>query len=131
LIANFLIKDSEGQALKRATHQPLCCFRYGDNILVIWTQGQEKLYDFLINLINIHNNIQFTKETERDGNIPFPHTDVYRRSDSSLGHTVYRKPTHRNLYLNITFRHQPANKHAALSTLVDRTKVICDSNGLP
>jgi len=31
--------------------------------------------------------------------LPFLHIDIYRKTDSSLGHRVYGKPTHTNLYI--------------------------------
>jgi hypothetical protein len=39
-------------------------------------------------------------ETDSEGHLPFLGLDIYRRPDGSLGHKVYRKPTHTNLYLN-------------------------------
>jgi hypothetical protein len=39
-------------------------------------------------------------EIESEGYNPFLDIDIYKRHDSSLGHTVYSKPTHTNLYLN-------------------------------
>jgi hypothetical protein len=38
---------------------------------------------------------------EEDSHLPFLNTDIYRRMDGSLGHKVYRKPTHTNLYMNL------------------------------
>jgi hypothetical protein len=70
-------------------------------------------------------------ETERDGHIAFLEINVYRRPDSSLGHRVYGKPTHTNLYLSATSHLHPVNKQAVLFTLVHRAKAICDSNSLP
>jgi len=41
------------------------------------------------------------KEKEKEeGHLPFLHIDIYRKTDSSLGHRVYQKPTHTNLYLH-------------------------------
>jgi hypothetical protein len=71
-------------------------------------------------------------EADRDGDIPFPDTDVHRRPDNgSFGYREYRKPTHTNLYLNAKYHHHPANKLAVLSTLAYRDKAICDSESLP
>jgi hypothetical protein len=36
-----------------------------------------------------------------EGHLPFLDIDIYKRPDGSLGHTVYRKPTHTNLYLKL------------------------------
>jgi len=51
-------------------------------------------------LNDLHRNIQFTMETGRDGHLPFLEIDIYRRLHGSLGHKVYLKPTHSNLYLS-------------------------------
>jgi hypothetical protein len=56
--------------------------------------------------------------------------DIYRRSDGSLGHKVYRKPTHTNLYLNSKSHHHPSNKQAVLSTLIHRARALCDEDSL-
>jgi hypothetical protein len=69
-------------------------------------------------------------ETESEGHLPFLHLDIYRRPDGSLGHKVYRKPTHTNLYLNAKSHHQPPNKQAVLSTLIHRARALCDEDSL-
>jgi hypothetical protein len=48
--------------------------------------------------------------TERDGHLPFLDIHIYGRPHGSLGHKVYCKPTHTNLYLNSTSHHHPSNK---------------------
>jgi hypothetical protein len=37
---------------------------------------------------------------EENNHLPFLDIDIYKRPDGTLGHIVYRKPTHTNLYLN-------------------------------
>jgi hypothetical protein len=69
-------------------------------------------------------------ETESDGHSPFLDLDIYRRPEVSLGHTVYRKPTHTNLYLNAKSHHHPPNKQAVLSTLIHRARALCDVDSL-
>jgi hypothetical protein len=61
----------------------------------------KKLMDFLNHLNGLHNKIQFTMEKEEEGHLPFLDIDLYRKTDGSLGHRVYRKPTHTNLYTRI------------------------------
>jgi hypothetical protein len=49
-------------------------------------------------------------ETEIEGHLPFLDVGIYRRPDGSLGHNVYRKDTHPNLYLNAKSRYHPSIK---------------------
>ena len=49
---------------------------------------------------SVHPWIQFTLETEVDEQIAFLDFLVLRRTDGSLGHKVYRKPTHTDRYLD-------------------------------
>jgi hypothetical protein len=69
-------------------------------------------------------------ETESEGQLPFLDFDIYRRPEGSLGHKVYRKPTHTNLFLNAESHHHPSNKQAVLSTLIHRTRALCNENRL-
>jgi hypothetical protein len=69
-------------------------------------------------------------ETESEGHLPFLDIDIYRRSDGSLGHKVYQKPTHTNLYLNARSHHHPSSKQAALSTIIHRARDLCDQDSL-
>jgi len=50
--------------------------------------------------------------------------------DGSLGHRVYRKPTHTNLYLHQKSHHHPANKQSVLSSLIHRAIAIYDQESL-
>jgi hypothetical protein len=84
-----------------------------DEESVIWPHGQEKLTEFLNNLNGLHSKIQFTMEKE-EGHLPFLDIDIYRKTDSSLGHKVYWKPTHTNLYLHQNLHHHPVNNQSLL-----------------
>ena len=44
----------ESEFLKTQTHQPLVWFRYVDDIFFIWTNGQDKLEQFLVDLNKFH-----------------------------------------------------------------------------
>jgi hypothetical protein len=69
-------------------------------------------------------------EIEEDGHLPLLDIDIYRKTDGSLGHKVYRKPTHTNLYLHQLSHHHPANKHSVLSSLIHRARALCDQESL-
>jgi hypothetical protein len=65
-------------------------------------------------------------EVERDGLFPLLGADIYRRPDGSLGHEVYRNPTHTNLCLDNSSHHRPAHRLALLSVLVYSARALCD-----
>jgi hypothetical protein len=74
-------------------------------------------------------NIQFTMEIEENGHLPFLDIDIHK-ADGSLGHKVYRKPTHTNLYIHQLSHHHPANRHSVLSSLIHTAHALCDQNSL-
>ena len=113
VIANFFMEDFENKALEQATHKLTCWYRYVDDTFAIWPHGRERLTEFLDHLNGLHSNIKFTMEIEEEGHLPFLDVDIYKRTDGSLGHKVYRKPTHTNLYLNQLSHHHPANNQSS------------------
>ena len=70
-------------------------------------------------------------EIKENGHLPFLDIDIYKKKVDSLGHKVYRKPTHTNLYLHQLSHHHPANKHSVLSSLINRAHTLCDQDSLP
>ena len=63
--------------------------------------------------------------------LPFLDINIYRKLDGSLGHKVYRKPTHTNLYLQQNSHHHPAHKLSVLTSLTHRAITLCDQDSLP
>jgi hypothetical protein len=55
----------------------------------------------------IHQNIRFIIKIEEKGTLPFLGVLVTRRLNGTLRHTVYRKPTHTDLYFNARSEHHP------------------------
>jgi len=92
--------------------------------------GQEKLTEFLNHLSGLYNKIQFTVEIEEEDHLPFLDIDIYRKMDGSLGHKVYRKPTHTDLYLHQNSHHHPANKQSFLASLKHRARALWDQDSL-
>jgi len=130
VIANFFMEDFEEGVLNQATHKPTCWYRYVDDIFAIWPSGKASLSTFLVHLNSPHKNIQFTMEIEENGRLPFLDIDVYKKTTGSLGHKVYRKPTHTNPYLHPLSHHHPAHKLSILSSLVHRAHALCDHESL-
>jgi hypothetical protein len=115
VIDKFFMESFEEMALEGANNKPLCWFRYVEDTLVIWSHDPGKLSEFLKHLNSVHEIIQFTMETERDGQLPFLDIDIYSKPDGSQAHKFYHKPTHANLYLSSNSRHNLSNKLAVLS----------------
>jgi hypothetical protein len=118
VIANFFMEDFEERAINQSTLKPTCWYRYVDDIFAIWPHGKASLTIFLEHLNSLHKNIQFTMEIEEEGHLPSLDIDINKKSNGSLGHKVYGKPTHTNLYLHQLSHHHPANKHSVLSSLI-------------
>jgi hypothetical protein len=129
-IADFFMEDFEKKALSTAPRRPKCFFRYVDDSFLVWPHGTAALQEFLKHMNSQHPSITFTMEVEEHGQLPFLDILIRRKEDGSLGHTVYRKPTHTDLYLNGQSHHHPSQKAAVLSTLVHRAKLISDNTSI-
>lgn len=78
-------------------------------------------------LNNLHPNIKFTTEEEKDGSLPF--LDV-RINATKEGYktTMYRKKTFTGVYLNWTSLTSKKYKLSLIYTLMDRIWKICSDN---
>ena len=59
--------------------------------------------------------------------MPFLDILVTPKQDGSLSTTVYRKPTHTDLYLQWDSNHTISSKYSVVGTLHHRAKTICSS----
>ncbi|XP_071454132.1 uncharacterized protein [Hetaerina americana] len=129
-IANFFMEDFEEKALRTAKLRPRYFFRYVDDTFIVWPHGPAALNEFLEHMNSAHPNIRFTMEKEDNGQLPFLDILIKKREDRTLSHSVYRKPTHTDLYLNGESHHHPSQKRSVLSTLLHRAKTISDAENL-
>lgn len=120
IIAKIFMEHFEKEVLHTMAQKPKVWFRYVDDTFVIWPHGKQALTDFLNFLNNRHPNIRFTMEIKNDRCLPFLDVLVIRNEDGSLGHRVYRKPTHTDRYLHTTFHHHPSQKNSVISSLMYR-----------
>ena len=130
IIADIFMEHFENIILKSAPLKPSTWFRYVDDTFVIWSHGKETLPPFLAFLNAQHPNIKFTMEIEQDNQIPFLDVLVRRNRDGTLGHRVYRKPTHTDRYLHATSHHHPSQKNSVISSLVYRALTISEPTSL-
>jgi TFIIF-interacting CTD phosphatase-like protein len=90
----------EQQTISSAVKKPAWWFRFVDDTFVVLLHGKDELHEFLKHLNSIHPNITFTMEVEQNKVLPFLDVLVSRSPDGSLGHSIYRKSTHTDLYLH-------------------------------
>ena len=120
------MEDFEVQAIMTSPSPPVFWKRYvDDTFTIIHKQDKDS---FLEHLNNIHPNIKFTsEETRPDGAIPFLDILITPKDDGSLQTSVYRKPTHTDLYLQWDSHHTIPSKYSVVGTLYHRAKTICSN----
>ena len=120
------MEDFERRAIESSPHPPCFWRRFvDDTFTIIYTAHKES---FLKHLNSIDDHIQFTSEDQRpDGSMPFLDILVIPEQDGSLSTTVYRKPTHTDLYLQWDSHHTVSAKYSVVGTLYNRAETICSS----
>ena len=92
------MEDFEKKAIDSSPQPPCFWRRFVDDTFTIIYAAHKR--SFLDHLNSIDDNIQFTSEDSRpDGSMPFLDILIIPNQDGSLSTTVYRKPTHTDLYL--------------------------------
>ena len=126
IVANLFMEDLETRAIQFAQNPPSFWRRFVDDTLTIMQSSQ--IDNFLQHLNSIDQHIQFTKEEARpDGSMPFLDVLIPPREDGSLDTTVYRKPTHTDVYLQWDSNHTLTSKYGVVGTLHHRAQQICSS----
>ena len=98
IVANLYMESFEVEALRSAPHPPYLWKRFVDDTFTILQSSQKD--GFLRYLNSIDQHIQFRAEDQiSDGAMPFLDILVTPGRDGSLSTSVYRKPTHTDLYL--------------------------------
>ena len=95
-----------------------------------WQDGTVTFFVLLmaehINSIDPHT--EFTNEDSKpDGSMPFLDMLITPTEEGRLNTTVYRKPTHTNMYLKWESHHPISSKYKVVGTLHHRAKTICSS----
>ena len=85
-----------------------------------------KIEDFHDHLNEQNADIQFTKEIEENGKLPFLDCLV-SRNNNELHTTVYRKPTHTDRLLNESSYNLTSHKATTIRTLTRRAQLVCDT----
>ena len=124
------MEEFEKKALATSTLKPGLWLRYVDDTLSSWAHRLENLHRFLEHINSLHP-IKFTLEMQKeDKTIPFLDVLLVVQEDGSLGHEVYRKPTHTDRYLHGNSFHHPSIKDSVCKTLINRPKTICEVDNI-
>ena len=128
-MANLYMEFFEHRTLTSTVNPPRLWRRYADDTFVILQQSHKE--EFLQHINSVDLSILFTtEEAKQDGSMPFLDTLVTLEEDGTLTTSVYRKPTHTDLYLQWDSHHNLACKYSVINTLIHRTKVVCSNSKL-
>ena len=87
--------------------------RYVDDTCVILSSTRKD--EFFHHINSIDPKIQFTSEDSKpDGSIPFLDSLVMPQPDGSIKTTVFRKPTHTDMYLHWNSYHHLSAKYSVI-----------------
>ena len=87
---------------------------------------QDEIVAFHRHLNGQNTDIQFTREVEENGKLPFLDCLV-SRDDNSLRTTVYRKPTHTDRLLDESSYNPTSHKATTIRTLTRRAQLVCNT----
>ncbi len=132
-LANLFMMKVEEKALELALNHhpfsftPTMWLRYVDDIFCILSDEELVHVNLFLNLLNsVHPAIKFTMEKEIDNQLNFLDVTCISTENSYLC-SVYRKPTHTNLYVRWNSAHPPGQLLGIFNTLLFRAKSICSS----
>ena len=126
IVANSYMEDFDVKAINSSPQPPYLQKRFEDDTFTIIQSTQKT--SFLEHLNFIDHHIQFTSEESRpDGSIPFLDILITQKEDGNLSTTVYRKPTHTDLYLQWHSNHTVSSKYSVVGTLHHWAQTICSS----
>ena len=101
IVANLYMEDFEKKALNSSPHPSCVWRRFVNETFTISKSAHER--SFLDHINSVDQHIKFTSEDSRpDGSMAFLYILITPSEDGSLSTTVYRKPTHTDLYLQWT-----------------------------
>ena len=120
------MEDLEVQAINTSSTPPALWKRFVDDTFTIIKEDNRNT--FLQHLNSIHPNIKFTcEETRSDGSMSFLDILITPEEDGNLKISVYRKPTHTDLYLLSDSHHTIPFKYSVAGTLYHRAKTVCSN----
>ena len=128
VVAEIVMQNIEERALANYKRTLSLWLRYVDDTFT--AVHKDEIDDFHEHLDGQNADIQFTKEIEENGKIPFLDCLV-TRDNNKLRTTIYRKPTdYSTNHLTTNNNNQPnptSHKATTIRTLTRRAQLVCDS----
>ena len=121
--AGIFMDKLETDFLNTQKYLPLVRYRYIDDIVFIWTHGEEKLKFFLDDLNKYPPNINFTHESNKEW-IKFLDLTV-SLLDNKVSGDLHIKPTDRHQYLHYSSSHPDHTKKSLVYSQTLRLNRIC------
>ena len=125
VVSEIVMQNIEVQALASYKRTIPLWLRYVDDTFTILHKDEIDDFHEHLNRQNVH--IQFTKEIEDNGKIPFLDCLVIH-DNNRLRTTVYRKPTHTDRLLDESSYSPTSHKATTILTLTRRALLVCDSH---
>jgi hypothetical protein len=121
LIAEIFLQHTEHlhMACLSKKHRIVNCFRYVDNILLIFDPNHSSIQAILNDFNALHQNLQFTAEVEENNTINYLDLTIHK-TPTSWKTTIYRKPTFTDTIIPYTSNHPTQHKYAAVKFLYSR-----------
>ncbi|PFX21776.1 hypothetical protein AWC38_SpisGene13730 [Stylophora pistillata] len=124
VIAEIVMQNIEERALSTCRQTIPLWLRYVDDTFT--AVRHDEIDAFHHHLNEQDTDIQFTREVEENGKLPFLDCLV-SHNDNSLRTTVYRKPTHTDRLLDESSYNPTSHKATTIRTLTRRAQLVCDS----
>ena len=124
VVAEIVMQSIEELALATYKQTVPLWLRYVDDTFT--AVHKDEIDTFHEHLNRQNADIQFTREVEENGKIPFLDCLVSRH-DNKLQTTIYRKPTHTDRLLDQSSYNPTSHKATTIRTLTRRAQLVCDS----
>ena len=124
VVPEIVMQNIEERALATCRQTIPLWLRYVDDTFT--AAHKDEIDDFHQYLNEQHADIQFTREIEEDGKLPFLDCLV-SHDNNELRTTVYRKPTHTDRLLDESSYNPTSHKATTIKTLTRRAQLVCDT----
>ena len=121
IIAEIFLQHMEHTQIAQLTqkHKIINYCRYVDDILLILDYNHTNIQAIQDDFNNLHPNLHFTAEIERDHTLNYLDISIHRTS-TNISTAIYRKPTFTDTIIPYNSNHPTHHKYAAVRFLFNR-----------